>query len=132
MESPPIPNYIKRDLTLIDKTYFFEWDHLSKGWFVKRKMRLERHLLFIRDPRIGYYKTLDEAILDLKIRKREGIRLNLDRNPEAYLNEIKKRNKEAKEKRRRRNFERMADGMMFGHRMSVRKFYDMGGRSNAT
>ena len=132
MEAPLVPDYIKRELAIIDPLYYFEWDTLSEGWFIRKTMRLEKRGLFVHDPRVGYYKDLDDAILDLKIRKREGLRLNLDRNPKAYLDEIQKRNQEAKEKRRKENFERMADGMMFGHRMSVRKFYDMGGRFNAT
>ena len=130
MESPPIPGYVLRDLEIIDPAYYFEWDARSEGWFVRRKLVIDRHGLFIRNPRVGYYKDLDEAILDLKIRKREGVRLNLDRNPSAYLDEIKRRNKEAKERRIRENREFMAEGFMFAHKLSTSKTFDMGGHPN--
>ena len=126
MEAPYIPDYIKRDLRIIDPLYFFEWDEASFGWFVRRRMLLDRNKLFIRNPRVGYYKDLDEAILGLKIRKREGLK---SKGQKAELDEIKRRNKEAKERRRQDNYDFMADGLMFGYRMGSRKTYDMGGKS---
>lgn len=126
MEAPIIPDYIKRELSYIDRSYYFEWDKKSTGWFVRKKLSFHRNKVFVKNPVVGFYMDLDFAIVDLKKRKREGERLELDKHPERQLNAIKARNKEAKQKRLDANAEFMAKGLMFGHNMSIRKWFDIG------
>ena len=126
MESPPIPKWFLRDLEIIDPTYYLEWSWHSFGWYIRRRFQIMKKGVFVNNPRIGFYRQWepDGRILeDLRFRKQEGLRLNLDRNPNKYLKEIVGRNKEAKRKAREANFEFMTDGLMFGHRLATRKTF---------
>jgi hypothetical protein len=121
------PKWFVKSLALIDGDYFTEYDELSRGWYILRRMEMKKKGVHIKNPRVGWYKRLNEDTLtDIRKRKWLGRKYDTVNHPEKYLNMIIQNNKEATLRRKREALYRIADGLMFGHRAGSQSKFDMG------
>jgi hypothetical protein len=121
------PKWFLRSLSLLDRDYFPEWDELSKGWYILKRMEVEKRGVHIKNPRVGWYEHLNEKTLeDLRRRKWLGRKYDTVNHPEKFLNMLIQNNKEATLKRKREALYKMADGLMIGHRAGSQIKFDIG------
>lgn len=118
------PNWFLRQLEIIDKSYFLEWNDLYAYWEVKKKMDICRtdkitgKITQIKDPTVAVFTRLnDQALLSMRRRKYNALRY-VPGDMGSYLEAIKRANRIAQKKIKDIALERMAEGFM--------KMYEVG------
>lgn len=126
MESPP--KWFLDELEIIDPTYFVVRNEDYQYYEIKRKMDIDRKdkdngkRVRIHNPTVAVFHTLNDEAL-LSIRRRKYIGLQYKQDSMAYLKDIQKQNKEAREKAKQIAREQMAEGYMRIYNLGRKKYY---------
>lgn len=116
----------KRDLKVLDPSYFVKYNDEYRYYEIKRKMDVKRTdkengiKVKIKDPTVAIFHHLnDSAIQNMQKRKFLGRQYDGDK----YLQWIKNRNKEARVKRKIVAQEMQVEGHMRRHNWGKKKIY---------
>ena len=116
----------KRDLKVLDPSYFVRYNNEYQYYEIKKKMDVKRTdkdkgiKVRIKDPTVAVFHHLnDSAIQNMQERKFLGRKYD----GEKYLNWIKSRNKESRAKKKQIAREMVAEGFMEEHKFQRKKSF---------
>ncbi len=121
-----VPRCFKRDLRVLDPSYFVRYNSEYQYYEIKRKMSVNRTdkdnglRVKIKDPTVAVFHHLnDSAIQNMQERKFLGRKYD----GEKYLKWIKNRNKESRAKKKQIAREMVAEGFMEEHKFQRKKSF---------
>ena len=127
-----IPAWFKKELAIIDPRYYPVWNLAWEYWEIKCRLDFSRSIenptvikkdeiikLSIRNPTVAVFQNLnDDALFQLRKRKHIGLKFHRAYDgTKAYIEDVLRRNREAKSKKRELAAELVAEGYM--------KIYDL-------
>jgi len=133
-----VPKWFERELKIIDPRYYPVWNTAWNYWEIKCRLELSRSVenpktinngeiikLSLRNPTVAVFQSLSEDSL-FQLRKRKYIGLKFHRaydGNKAYIEDVLRRNAEAKSKKEELAAELMAEGYMKIYDLEHKKTY---------
>lgn len=123
------PAWFIRELACIDPSYRVAYNAMYGYYEIKKDLEIYRtdkvngKTVRLKNPTVAVFHALnDEALASLRARKRIGLKYHT--NSLAYLEDIKKQNREAKAKAKELAREQQAEGWMRAYNWGKKKYFD--------
>ena len=119
----------KRELACIDPTYRVVYNEMYRYYEIKKELDIYRtdkgngKTVRLQNPTVAVFHTLDNDALD-SLRRRKRVGLKYHTNSLAYLEDIKRQNREAKRKARELAIEQQAEGWMKIENWGKKQYFD--------